>query len=220
VPVGQLAFVTVSDHSLALLVPYFRLAYVALDLDPTTDGPTASWWSSGRLVWAVLAPTVPFVGLWVVAKFAGVLGSVQQVAHINELNALWIAVAPGGLFVGRMLWPFQTWLGLLLSGLALLGLRGWRSDPAARLAVCWGVVPFVLAIVASVLHPVFGIKYLSWSAPAWAILIVRGLDQLPGVIGAAVGASALALLQLGLANYLLGAWAGARVALDYTPPLW
>jgi hypothetical protein len=164
-------------------------------------------------------PTLPLVGAWVVAKFAGVLGTINQVAHINELNALWIATVPGGLFVGRMIWPFQTWLALLLSALSLLGLHGWRTDSAARLAIAWGAVPFALAIAASLLHPVFGIKYLTWTAPAWAILIVRGFDALPTRVATVLSGLVTAGLAAGLLNYLLGAWAGARVAKDYLPPL-
>ncbi|MFC5930716.1 hypothetical protein ACFPWQ_13930 [Cryobacterium melibiosiphilum] len=123
-----------------------------------------------------------------------VVGQASQVGWIKEIGATTfddIVVVQWFLF--NPTFAAFGWV-LILGGLAVLGIRAWRSRGAASrttasapgmpsllaLVVPWLVVPTLALIVLSlVMTPVFSPRYLAFSAPAAAILMAVAVCALP-----------------------------------------
>ena len=86
-------------------------------------------------------------------------------------------------------------------GIVLAAVGAWHTQQYRRLLLTWAVLPFVLALMASLVEPVFLDRYLIVSAPAFAVLGAVGIVEIAGAWrGVAVAAVAIAS-AIGLAAW-------------------
>jgi mannosyltransferase len=97
---------------------------------------------------------------------------------ITLAGGLWpIGLALFGLLAGTFLWPGESWIERLRS----VSCRGYlRVGPGSFVAAAWAwlLVPLLGLYLISTRVPMFVDRYLIWTAPAFYLLLARGLDQL------------------------------------------
>jgi len=95
-------------------------------------------------------------------------------------------------------------LGLLLAIAGVWVLRRARKTDLAVLLGVWACAPFVLALLPSVVRPVFLDRYLIVAAPAFALLAAVAVTGVGRRLGVAAGLAAVVATSIGLA-----AWYGS-----------
>jgi mannosyltransferase len=155
---------------------------------------------------AVAAGRAQLVRGWLAASAAAVVvaspvalisaGQRGQVSWIKPLDAAQVAS------VRQLLGPPAV-AGLVLlvtvTAFALSALRGrLRTDVPSRLlalSLPWLLLPPVVLLAASAVHPVYSLRYIVFCAPAAALLAGAGLASL-GWAGGAVGLALIVLVAL------------------------
>lgn len=108
---------------------------------------------------------------------------------------------PSAAYVGGSLLGMSgaAGLGLLLTLLGVWALwRAGKRDVLTWLGT-WAFAPFVLALVISIVRPVFVDRYLIVAAPAFAILAAVGVSSLAGRVRAGAALAAAVATCIGLA---------------------
>lgn len=124
-----------------------------------------------------LRPTVATAVIAVVvAPFAVLAGG--QSAQLHWLGPLDLSTLHD-VFVAQWFYfddafAVFAWLLIVVGGVILFRRRG----ELARIALCWLAVPTAALIVASLIDPVYDARYLTFCAPAVAIVMAFGVDAL------------------------------------------
>ena len=132
------------------------------------------------------------VRLWrwlaVVAATALVLSPVVYYGYLQRRAEGWLST-PGRHAVAQLVIGFAGSKALvpLVAAIALCGvIAGWRRRGAGELrltavALPWLLLPAVLLLAVSQIHPVFNGRYVAFSLPALALLLAAGLSWLAKV---------------------------------------
>jgi len=153
---------------------YFGLFFVVHALVLTTMRPPRTFvrrWVTTSLI--AIASTLPLI----------VVGYLQrdQVAYLADQTTITVNSMTVGLWFWTDWFAVAAWI-LILVGLGATLWR-WRRSRGpvpllALLALCWMVVPGVILVIASIPQNSFTSRYLSFSAPAAAILMALGIQAL------------------------------------------
>ena len=200
----------------ALLIPVQVLVYFA-------------WWPRARRHWigglvSLVCLTLPYLPL--AAWQAPLLLQARETGFYAYTLGEMAEILLNGWSTGILGWGWP-WGAVLVGALAAWGLvgpltplpppspapgeqegrKGLPKEPAARLALLgWLVVPLLAVWIVSLRQPLFTDRYLIWTAPAFYLLIARGLASLCRP----VGRGHRALLQV---PFRLGSWRGPGLAL-------
>lgn len=127
------------------------------------------WAAPGGVAGLAAAPAVAMIAAKVVMP-GSALGTARQVTHTPALSPGWVGITLARLAVGWVLpydLPALVGIGVVL----LVGGRHVDRD-GARLLVA-GAGPIALGLAASLVHPIFGPRYLLAGAGALAVLVAR-----------------------------------------------
>lgn len=133
---------------------------------------------------------------WAMASTAGVIAAVPvlvwailergQIAYLASRDEVSFVTLTVGLWFGEPLFAVAAWT-LILAAAAVWAWHavrgaadsgGQRMPSLAVVALCWLLIPSVILIGVHFVVPVFTARYLSYCAPAAAILIVCALGWL------------------------------------------
>ncbi len=200
-----------SLHPFAVFLPLVHATFLAVE---RVASPPSGGWTAPRLQWPVALTSLPVLaaGAFGVVRFLG--GA--RLTFVATPGAREVAVVLGS-FLGGWSWPWNLLVGGGCGLLALFGLWRGRREPATRLLACWLLVPLVgLLAVSYLATPVLFDRYALVAAPAFPLLVVRGVlaldvsDALDTRVVTARG------LQIAVAGCLLLALATSGVALHTT----
>ena len=159
---------------------------------------------------------------WSVAAVAAVAAVVPFAlfAQTQLFQVRWISPLQAGTAVKIALdqyfdraWPFAILAGILLAAGALLGRR---PDRLATIAIAWVAIPTAaLLLYSAVRHPVYYPRYLSFTAPALALLLGQCIVAV-GRTRAAITAILAALAVSAAPNYLAQRGPYAKEHMDYS----
>jgi mannosyltransferase len=165
----------------------------------------------------LLASRVPrrTVWAWGVASGAGILAATPvlvyaflehgQIAYLAATDQVSPPALVGDLWFGGPVFAALAW-AMILVGVGFAGRRVWMRGSLARsgppgvpglvsVALLWLLVPTLILLVMQAFVPDFAARYLTFCAPAAAILIACGVDDLLAVRrSAGVVAGALVIL--------------------------
>ena len=162
------------------------------------------------IVIAVARPGHPFVRRWLVTAGCAIVASAPilfyafvergQISYLGATEQL----APQTLYASLWfeLWPFATAAWVLIVIAIAVAVRRRELIGSGRpslvfVGLTWLLVPTLALIAASVVTPDFTARYVSFCAPAAAILLACGLDELFRLrvwLGAVAAVVALALV--------------------------
>jgi mannosyltransferase len=177
------------------------------------------WWAAHALAAAAVAP-------WLPSYFDH-----PPESTVGRLPWKFLLGTPIG-FLGGNFWTLAVFVVVIAFGL-LVPTRGRESrflvtlecPAAARCLLSWLIIPPTLLYAYScVAHPVFGpARYTLFVAPAYLILLARGLARLPvwerlPVAAAALGLAAWSLPGTVYAPDLKADWRAAAAFLDRSDP--
>lgn len=123
---------------------------------------------------------------WIWSAGAAVVFSapiaVVGIAQHNQISFLAHRDRPSvsGVLVGQWFlatWPAVLGWAIILVGIAL-SLRARRGRRALVLGLAWAVVPTAILLLASAFIPVYSTRYLSFTAPAIALLLGAGVVRI------------------------------------------
>ncbi|MDL9978870.1 glycosyltransferase family 39 protein [Microbacterium sp. ASV49] len=162
----------------------------------------------------------PVVRAWAIAAGGGLLLAApvilfallehHQVAYLGASDQLSPPTLFSGLWFGD--WPFAVvaW-ALIVVAVAFAARRRWVGDPSAAesgrvsltvLAILWLLTPTVILVVMSSVVPDFTGRYVSFCAPAAAILIACGIDDLLALRRWAAAAAGILVLVAVVPTYV------------------
>lgn len=155
---------------------YLALMLVAhglwLLLDRQSRQALRRWIPAAALTLLLVAPIV-----------AVAVGERNQIAFLSlkPITPDLVAVSPwfGNAWSGNTAIAVLGWLLVVLAGVAALRRRTRRPSRLALLAGLWLVIPTVILVGTSLaVLPIYTVRYLSFTAPAFALLIGLGVDAL------------------------------------------
>lgn len=122
-----------------------------------------------RLTWAVL----PLWLFWAVPHYVAQLG---HPLGLRQAPSVLMAVEAVGRLVGGRVCPFGDTFSVGL-GLLVLGWLAYRRPECPRWVWGWALGPWLTLFLVSWLTPLqlFEFKYLTWTSPAWAMLLVSSV---------------------------------------------
>lgn len=124
------------------------------------------------------------IAAWLIAKrmLPSSAGSINQLNHVPPLNPINPLAAPAALLLGTIFSTIGLVAAFILTASLLVHVWRYRDDARTQLLGLWVFVPLTGAAVASLVHPVFSIKYVGFTLPGVALLVLdsrRSIGQRP-----------------------------------------